>query len=190
MFPSANHPRQFTPANVTGSFKRRPCACGSRSVRIAPALCSAVWLKTASGLCATTTNSLSAQLGGPGLPDTGPSLLRVVGALALVLGLFLGGAWLVRNGRFSNFRRSSRLNVLETRSLGARQAIYVVAYGSERFLIGSTPAGINLLSHLTSSSEAETDCSAQPASTLSFGQALTQVLRGSKTVPGKGSSNA
>jgi len=105
----------------------------------------------------------------------------------LVLGLFLGGAWLVRNGRLSGFNRGrpARLNVLETRSLGARQALYVVAYGQERFLIGSTPAGINLLSHLAPPPEGEEDVRAVPATTVPFAQALAQVLKGQKSGSGK-----
>lgn len=144
----------------------------------------AAWLP-ACGFSATTTNLLSGPLNSTSLPDAGPSLLRVLGALALVLGLFLGGAWLFRNGRFSNFTRgrAARLNVLETRSLGARQAIYVVAYNQERFLIGSTPAGINLLSHLAPASEAEENVPAQPVTHPSFSRALAQLLRGEK--PGK-----
>jgi flagellar biogenesis protein FliO len=136
---------------------------------------------------AATTNLFSSSLNSSSLPDAGPSLLRVLGALALVLGLFLGGVWLVRNGRFTCLTRgrTARLNVLETRSLGARQALYVVGYGQERFLIGSTPAGINLLSHLASSSESDADLSSQPAANMSFSQALSQVLRGQKSAPGK-----
>jgi flagellar biosynthetic protein FliO len=146
------------------------------------------WVGTpATAFSAEATNLFSAPLNSASLPDTGPSLLRVLGALALVLGLFLGGAWLVRNGRFSNFARgrAARLNVLETRSLGARQAIYVVAYGQERFLIGSTPAGINLLSHLAPPAEGEAEPVAASAPNMSFAQALTQVLRGQKPAPAR-----
>ena len=166
-------------SNVGLPPRRRSCVTAKVFV-----LGSALLVQAASGHSATT-NLFSTKMPGPSLPETGPSLLRVLGALALVLGLFLGGAWLVRNGRFSNFRRASRLNVLETRSLGARQAIYVVAYGPERFLIGSTPAGINLLSHLASSPEAETEPANAPSPQLSFGQALAQVLRGEKSSSGK-----
>jgi flagellar biogenesis protein FliO len=121
------------------------------------------------------------------LPDTGPSLLRVLGALALVLGLFLGGVWFVRNGRFSALgrSRSARLNVLETRSLGARQTIHVVGYGAERFLVGSTPTGINLVSHLASAAEEEISEASQPGPKLSFAEAFAQVLRGQKAAQGK-----
>ena len=145
-------------------------------------LCAAAWMTTACGYAAAGTNSLSSSLSTASLPDAGPSLLRVLGALALVLGLFLGGAWLVRNGRFSVFgqSRSARLNLLETRSLGGRQALHVIAYGQERFLIGSTPAGINLLSHLASPQEGEDSSPAQPTAPVPFAQALAQVLRGQK----------
>lgn len=150
-------------------------------------VCAAALLSVSSAWAASFTNNLSGSLSGGSLPDAGPSLLRVLGALALVLGLFLGGAWLLRNGRFSVFgqSRSARLNLLETRSLGGRQALHVVAYGHERFLIGSTPAGINLLSHLTPPQEGEDSSPAQPTASMPFAQALAQVLRGNKTKNGK-----
>jgi flagellar biosynthetic protein FliO len=146
----------------------------------------ATWFP-ARGFAATVTNILSAPLSSPSLPDAGPSLLRVLGSLALVLGIFLGGVWLLRNGRFSNFARgrTTRLNVLESRSLGSRQALYVVAYNQERFLIGSTPAGINLLSHLASSPEPEAELPSQATPNPSFSMALAQVLRGQRNPPDK-----
>ena len=156
----------------------------SRS-RLHPALCAAVSIVAVCGYAGT--NTLSSSLSSSSLPDAGPSLLRVLGALALVLGLFLGGAWLVRNGRFSFFgqSRSARLNLLETRSLGGRQALHVVAYGQERFLIGSTPAGVNLLSHLAPPQEGEEVQPAPSPGTMPFAQALAQVLRGPRANPNK-----
>lgn len=161
-----------------------------RTIKLKPScrLLTGLFCLAASVPCgAADTNLFLNPLNSASLPDAGPSLLRVLGALALVLGLFLGGVWLVRSARFRGFARgrAARLNVLETRSLGARQALYVVAYGQERFLIGSTPAGINLVSHLAPGNESEADPSAQPASSLSFSQALAQVIRGQKSAPGK-----
>jgi flagellar protein FliO/FliZ len=147
---------------------------------------SIVFLVFAAAAQANTTNVLSSQFASPSFPDTGPSLLRVLGAFSLVLGLFLAGVWLVRNGRLANFGRGrgARLRVVESRSLGARQALYVVAYGQEQFLIGSTPAGINLVSHLSSPADPEEPvASAVPA--MSFPVALAQVLRGEKPSPTK-----
>jgi flagellar biogenesis protein FliO len=154
------------------------CAAFGPLARLAGFCC--VFLLSPACAHGAATNLLSGPLNTSSLPETGPSLLRVFGALALVLGLFLGGAWLVRNGRLNIFGqgRASRLNILETRSLGARQALYVVAYGQERFLIGSTPAGISLVSHLAPPPEGEDSAPAQPANGMPFAQALSQVLRG------------
>jgi flagellar biogenesis protein FliO len=115
----------------------------------------------------------------PGLPDATVSVMRVFGALALVLGLFLGGAWLFKNWqRLSLPRgRAPRLDILETRSLGARQAVFVVGYDRQRFLVAASPAGVNLLSHLPDADAAEPETPAASAAPMSFGQALTQVLK-------------
>ena len=56
------------------------------------------------------------------------------GALALVW-LFLGGVWLFRNWQRLVIQRgrAPKLNVLEIRSLGGRQALYVVGYEAGTF---------------------------------------------------------
>jgi flagellar biogenesis protein FliO len=133
---------------------------------------------------AETTNSAAAPLSPPSLPDNGLSVLRVFGALALVIGLFFGGVWLFKNWqRFAVQRgRLPKLNVLETRSLGGRHSIFVVGYDQERFLIASSPAGVNLLSHLpAATAEGEATGSTSNADKLapapSFAQALAQILK-------------
>jgi flagellar biogenesis protein FliO len=115
----------------------------------------------------------------PPFPDAGVSLIRVTGALALVLGLFLGGVWLFKNWQRLAIQRGKqpKLNVLETRSLGARQAVFVVAYERQRFLVATSPAGVNLLSHLPDAEAAEAETTEKPGAPMSFGQALTQVLK-------------
>lgn len=112
-------------------------------------------------------------------PNVGVSLLRVMGALALVIGLFLGGAWIFRNWQRLAVRQgcSRKLDIMEVRPLGGRQAIYVVAYEQERFLLASSPAGVNFLTHLPGAApEAETAPESKPV--IPFSQALAQVLRG------------
>jgi flagellar biogenesis protein FliO len=113
------------------------------------------------------------------LPDAGLSLLRVMGALAIVLAVFLGGVWLFRNWQRLVIQRgrAPKLNVLETRSLGGRHALYVIGYEEERFLIASSPAGVQLVSQL------ENDGTPLPAQSnsvtdSSFGQTLSRVLKG------------
>jgi flagellar biogenesis protein FliO len=129
------------------------------------------------GTVLAQTNSLAGAAAA--FPDSGTSLLRVTGALALVLGLFLAGAWFFKNWqRLSLPRgRQPRLNILETRSLGARQAVFVVAYERQRFLVATSPAGVNLLSHLPEAEAAEGEPAEKTAGPMPFGQALMQALK-------------
>ena len=142
----------------------------------ARALLIAAVLLAAGNLFAETTN---APITAPPFPEAGVSLLRVTGALALVLGLFLGGAWLFRNWQRLSLQRGHqpKLNILETRSLGARQAVFVVAYERQRFLVATSPAGVNLLSHLPDAETAEAETAEKPAGPMPFAQALAQVLK-------------
>ncbi len=120
-----------------------------------------------------------APVAAPAFPEAGVSLIRVTGALALVLGLFLGGAWLFKNWQRLAARRGRepRLSILETRSLGARQAVFVVGYERQRFLLATSPGGVNLLTHLPDADAAEPEPAAKPAGPMSFSQALSQVLK-------------
>jgi flagellar biogenesis protein FliO len=127
-------------------------------------------------LLAQTTN---APITAPAFPEAGVSLLRVTGALALVLGLFLGGAWFFKNWQRLALQRGAqpKLNILETRSLGARQAVFVVAYERQRFLVATSTAGVNLLSHLPDAETGDAEAADKPAAPVSFGQALAEVLK-------------
>jgi flagellar biogenesis protein FliO len=112
-------------------------------------------------------------------PDAGLSLIRVIGALALVLGLFLGGVWAFKNWQRVGLTRGRqpKLNILENRSLGARQGVFVVAYERQRFLVAASPAGVSLLSHLPDAEVPGADAGETAAAPMSFGQALAQVLK-------------
>jgi flagellar biogenesis protein FliO len=93
-----------------------------------------------------------------------------------VLALFLAGVWLFKNWQRLTLRKGAapKLNVLEVRSLGQRQAIYVVGYEQQRLLLASSSAGVCLISHLPSA-----DAEAEPAEAapkMSFAEAFQQVL--------------
>jgi flagellar biogenesis protein FliO len=128
----------------------------------------------------TFPNSPALPLTLPPLPEAGPSVLRVFGALVLVIGIFLGGAWLFRNWQRLTMQRgrSPKLNVLETRPLGGKHALYVIGYEQERFLLSSSPAGVSLLSHLPTATETAPTEIKPTGPAPSFAQALTQVLKG------------
>ena len=84
------------------------------------------------------------------LPDASFSVIRVFGALVLVLGLFLGGVWIFKNWqRVALHRgRASQLQVIEMKSLGGKHALYVVGYQQQRLLLACSPSGVSLVSHL------------------------------------------
>lgn len=115
-----------------------------------------------------------------GMPSMGVAVFRMVGSLAVVIAIFFVGAWLFRNmhrfkGSGANHRK---LQVLEGKSIGPRQALYVVAYEQQRLLIGSTAQGLTLLTHLP---EGEAQPASAPAGVerivpVSFGEALMQAL--------------
>jgi len=110
----------------------------------------------------------------PALPDAGFSVLRVLGALGLVLGLFFGGVWLFKNWQSMLARKGkvAKLTVLEIRSLGNRHALYVVGYERLRLLLAASPTGVNLVSTLP---EAGVEASVAPRPS-SFPEALQKVL--------------
>jgi flagellar biogenesis protein FliO len=120
------------------------------------------------------TNYTAALPSPPSLSDPGAALLRVMGALALVIGIFLGGVWMFKNWQRLAIQRgrAPKLNALECRSLGGRNALDVVGYEQQRFLISSSPGGVNFLSHLPAATEGETP--AGTAAPSAFSQALSQ----------------
>jgi flagellar biogenesis protein FliO len=109
------------------------------------------------------------------LPDVGASIFRICGAFVLVVALFLGGVWMFRNWQRVALRKNggAKLNLLEVKSLGQRQALYVVGYRQQRMLLASSPAGVTLLSHLPS---AEEEAAIDPVPNVSFADALKHVL--------------
>jgi flagellar biogenesis protein FliO len=131
-----------------------------------------VWLlgSAVSALGQKTTN-LPANLP---LPDLGFSVLRVLGALALVLAVFFAGIWLFRNWqRFvGRTGRAPKLGVLEVKALGNRHSLYVVGYERQRLLLASSPTGVTMVSQLP---EATSDELSSPPQ-LGFAETLQHVL--------------
>ena len=105
--------------------------------------------------------------------DLGFSALRMLGSLVFVLALFLAGVWCFRNWQRLTAPRGpgARLNILEVKSLGHRQALYVVAYEQQRLLLASAPAGITLVTHLPEAEPGEL-----PQVVPSFTETLRHVL--------------
>ncbi len=133
---------------------------------------------TATGTAASATSVLQAPVAPP-LPEITLPLVRVLGALAIVLVLFVAGAWLVRNWQTLAARRSgrpARLRLLEVRSLGGRHALYVVAYDRQRLLVAASPTGLSLIDRLPPAAEDEEPAGPEPSST--FAETLRRILPG------------
>ena len=75
--------------------------------------------------------------------------LRAIGALALVLGILLGFAWLLRKyGSAMGIKvgqEASDLRVVEWRSLDMRRKLAVVRWGEKEHLICLAPTGDMLI---------------------------------------------
>jgi flagellar biogenesis protein FliO len=124
-------------------------------------------------LASATNQVASIRVEAPSLLS---SLFRLTGALALVIALFLGGVWLLRNWQrvTVNRGRASRLSVLEVKSLGPRHALYVIGYDQQRFLLSSAPTGISMLASLPAAFEVAAAAPSQAP--LSFADSLARVL--------------
>ena len=81
-------------------------------------------------------------------------ILSVLGLLAVILLVMAGAYWFTRwagqsmgGGLF--ITRGGRFQVLDRASIGRDQALLVVKAGQRYLLLGSTPAGLTLLTELT-----------------------------------------
>ena len=102
------------------------------------------------------------------------SVVRLLGGFALIGALLVAFAWFARKGVLPGLKGGSkaRLKVLEARTLGHRQAIYVVGYDKQRLLVASSPAGVQLLTHLPEAEAGELESAPAP----SFAEALMQAV--------------
>ncbi len=173
----SSHP--LTPHRPPGKPSRglRFTTSPARPGRLLAAACLAIantglaaWAASPALLTATNLPPVS-----PSLPEVTLPLLRIFGALGIVLAVLFGGAWLVRNWQNlpGQRRRPARLQMLEMRTLGGRHALFVVGYDQQRLLIASSPAGITLLERLPPAEAGEPEPTPPPAS---FPEALRRIL--------------
>lgn len=113
----------------------------------------------------------------PQTPSLTETLLRLIGGLLLVFGIFLGCVWLLKRapGMLNKRNDSRKLQVLEVRSLAPRQALYVIGYEQQRYLLASTPTGVNLITVLPTANPNE-PVPAEPAAG-NFTDALFQAIQ-------------
>lgn len=113
-----------------------------------------VLLKAALG----SVMAAAAESGVQPVTDTGSmmgSMVRLVGALAVVFALFMGFIWMWKRWQRLGGHRSvhRKLEVLESRPLGNRQSLCVVGYEGRRLLLALSPSGVTLLTQLPDATE-------------------------------------
>jgi flagellar protein FliO/FliZ len=84
-------------------------------------------------------------------PQFGGSTWQIAAYLGGMVALFAGGAWLLRNGlpSMQRNRGERKLNITETRGLGARQFLVVAEYENRKVLLGVCPGRIDYLCTLS-----------------------------------------
>ncbi|MCH8473745.1 MAG: flagellar biosynthetic protein FliO [Opitutales bacterium] len=101
--------------------------------------------------------------------------------VTLVLFIALGLATWSLNRRGTAIRRSAgqNLSILETRSLGGRQFLMVVAYGEERFLLSVCPGRVEFLCPLPVIDEEDNPPAESASGNGTFGKIFRRVSAGS-----------
>ncbi len=134
-----------------------------------------LWLSLAATATAASLEATNLPPVAPSLPDVSFSVMRILGALMLVISLFLGGVWLLRNWQrvARPGGQPAKLQILEMRSLGNRQSVFVLGYEQQRLLVAASPSGITLLDRLPAATLAEAEATIVPAS---FAETLRKIL--------------
>jgi flagellar protein FliO/FliZ len=112
--------------------------------------------------CVLPALAAAAQPGGD-VPDLGTAMLKMLAALALVLGLFAVGVYLLKRfGVVPWAAQGGELRLERVVSLGYRSRLAVVRAGGQRFLVGITPTQINRIAELPETDDDTSDDSAAP----------------------------
>ncbi len=179
----ASAPANAAPAKAQPAQPQPPAAAATTDAQAAPATTvvaaptsapPATAAKTIVGMPArpakTTTTVQQPTHASP--PSAAGSIGGTLFALALVLGLIFGLAWLARRmPGMAGLRGNSGLRVVRSLALGARERLVVVEVGGTQLLLGTGAAGTRLLHTLET--PLHDDAPAQPTP---FAQLLAQRL--------------
>lgn len=103
-------------------------------------------------------------------------LIKLIGSLFIVFGIILAGAWLFRRSKFGLLGgKGGHLQIIESKPIGTRQALHVVQYGEQRFLIADSPTGVRFLTPLDT--PAESAPAQTPSAPNSFAEKLKALLQ-------------
>ncbi len=88
------------------------------------------------------------------MDDPFVSLVKMISALLLVLGLILGSAFLFKRyfgSRLGRWKNAPLIQVLSTTYLGPKREVSIIEVGDQYLVVGVTPYQISLLSQLDES---------------------------------------
>jgi flagellar protein FliO/FliZ len=109
---------------------------------------------------------------------SGGKLVQTIAALALVLGLLAGVAWLMK--RFSPQRPpgSANLRIVGALNLGGRERIMVVEVGDQWIVVGASPGRMNALATMPKQPDTElgSTLAPNPVPASSFAEWLKQTI--------------
>lgn len=98
----------------------------------------------------TASSTLLAQTApaAPAAPSFGSSVLQMLFGLALVLGLLIGGLWLLKRLTTPMSGVNSLMRVVGGTAIGTRERIVIVELGQTWLVLGVTPNSINTLAEM------------------------------------------
>jgi flagellar protein FliO/FliZ len=100
---------------------------------------------TLSSTTLSSTIGASKKIEPPKLPDTSDQIIDVTLALALVVGLIYGAAWLFKRSKGLSQSTGIPMRTLSVLPMGVKEKIVLVEVGGKQILLGMTPHQINTL---------------------------------------------
>lgn len=157
------------PASTPAAPASTAAATPGNDTAAAPAADAATVPATAATANDTTTapNPARAPLGVPAAPysnaATGGGLMQTTFALAFVIALLLGGAWVLKRfGPRSFGGGNNTVKLVGALSVGARERIIVVEVGEQWIVVGASPGRMNALATMARQEAPEVAPGSQP----------------------------
>lgn len=159
----------YAPATAPAAIPAAPASSTATSPGNDPAADAATVPATTATANDTTTapNPARAPLGVPAAPysnaATGGGLMQTTFALAFVIALLLGGAWVLKRfGPRSFGGGNNTVKLVGALSVGARERIIVVEVGEQWIVVGASPGRMNALATMARQEAPEVVPGSQP----------------------------
>jgi flagellar protein FliO/FliZ len=125
----------------------------------------------------STPLRLSAPAGTSHATSSGPSLVRTIVGLVIVIGVIWGLTWILRQVKSSRETRAVGLGLasMATLPLGSGRTLHLVRAGSDYLLVGSAEQGVVPISRYTEQEALDAGLLEPPATPVSPGTAIQPV---------------